>query len=122
MPATRTYSRGQVVVVNVPFSDASGTKRRPALVVSADAFHRRLPDLIVCPISSEPRYYEHPGGGDHPLKDWRAAGLRYASTARISKLLAVDKHILGRIVGAVSKRDLARVTAGLRVALGLGRR
>jgi mRNA interferase MazF len=110
-----------VVVVNVPFSDISGTKRRPALVVSTQAFHRSLPDLVVCPISSQPRFYERPGPGDHPLEDWRRTGLRYPSTVRISKILAVDRRIVGRIVGAVSARDLARVGASLRSAMGLGR-
>lgn len=38
MPSTTTYRRGQVIVVNVPFSDATGAKPRPALVVSTEAF------------------------------------------------------------------------------------
>ena len=50
MPSTATFRRGQVVVVNVPFSDRSGVKPRPALVIRAEMFHRPLPDLIVCPI------------------------------------------------------------------------
>lgn len=122
MPSTTTYSRGEVVVVSVPFSDASGTKRRPALVLSADAFHRALPDLIVCPISSQPRYYKKPAAGDHPLRDWRAAGLRHPSTARISKVLAVDKRIVQRSLRSVSARDLTRLEAGLRAAFGIGGR
>jgi mRNA-degrading endonuclease toxin of MazEF toxin-antitoxin module len=90
-----------VVVVNVPFSDHSGVKPRPALVVSAESFHRGLPDVIVCPISSQPRYYRRPG------------------TVRISKVLAVDKQITKRILGRLSQPDLARVETGLRQALGL---
>jgi|GEM_PF-2522583 len=58
MPSTTTYKRGHVIVVNVPFSNHTGIKPRPALVISTDAFHRDLPDLIVCPISSQPRYYQ----------------------------------------------------------------
>ena len=54
MPSTTTYNRGHVVVVSVPFSNHSGVKPRPALVISAAPFHRDLPDLIVCPISSQP--------------------------------------------------------------------
>lgn len=68
MPSTTTFRRGQVVVVEVPFSDHSGTKPRPAMIVSADDFHRGLPDIIVCPISSQPRYYNRPGPGDCPLQ------------------------------------------------------
>jgi len=119
MPSTTTYERGQVIVVNVPFSNHSGAKPRPALVISTEAFHGKLPDLIVCPISSQPRYYRRPGPGDVPLHDWRALGLRHPSTARISKLVSVDKAIIKRPLGMLSPQDLLRVEAILRRALAL---
>lgn len=114
-----TFRRGQVVVVNVPFSDRSGIKPRPALVVSAETFHRVLPDVTVCPISSQPRFYSRPGPGDCPLQNWRSIGLRYPSTVRISKILAVDKQIVKRALGSLSAPDLAQVETGLRQALAL---
>ena len=119
MRSTTTFRRGQVVVVNVPFSDHSGVKPRPVLVVSAETFHRGLPDVIVCPISSQARYYRRPGPGDCPLRDWGAVGLRRPSTVRISRVLAVDKQITKRILGHLSQPDLARVETGLRQAFGL---
>ncbi|MBI4588098.1 MAG: type II toxin-antitoxin system PemK/MazF family toxin [Candidatus Rokubacteria bacterium] len=118
MRSTTTFKRGQVVVVNLPFSNHSGVKPRPALVVSAEAFRRGLPDVIVCPISSQPRYYHRPGPGDCALRDWGAVGLRRPSTV-ISNLLAVDKQITKRILGRLSQPDLARVETVLRQALGL---
>jgi mRNA-degrading endonuclease toxin of MazEF toxin-antitoxin module len=119
MPSTTTFKRGQVIVVNVPFSDRSGVKPRPALVISAEGFHRDLPDLIVCPISSQPRFHRRPGPGDCPLREWRSIGLRHPSTVRISKILAVDKQIVKKPLGLLSAQDLARVETGLRQALGL---
>ena len=119
MPSTTIYRRAQVVVVEVPFSDLSGTKRRPALVVGSERFHRALSDVIVCPISSQPRYYRNPGPGDCPLRLWRMARLRHPSSARISKIVAVDKRIVGRILGRIAKEDLLRVEAMLEQALDL---
>lgn len=119
MPSTTTYRRGQVVVVNVPFTGQTGSKPRPALVVSAETFHRKLFDVIICPISSQPRYYQKPGPGDHPLKHWKAVGLRHPSTARISNLLAVEKKLIKRALGTLHAADLARVVQGLREAFGL---
>jgi len=119
MASTTIYKRGQAIVVNVPFSNRSGTKPRPALVVSSEAFHAKLPDLIVCPISSQPRFYRRPGPGDCRLRDWRAIGLRQPSTVRISKILAVDKVIIKRSLGLVSAQDRVRVEVGVRQALGL---
>jgi mRNA-degrading endonuclease toxin of MazEF toxin-antitoxin module len=89
------------------------------LVVSPEPFHRRLPDVLVCPISSQPRFHRRPGAGDHPLRDWRTAGLRHPSTVRVSKLLAVDKQIVKRVLGVLSREDVLRVDTGLRAALGL---
>lgn len=106
MPSTTTYKRGQVVVANVPFSNHSGSKPRPALVISTEAFHRTLLDVIVCPISSRPRYYQRPGPGDQPLRHWKDVGLRYPSTVRLSNILAVDKKIIKRSPGRLLKDDL----------------
>lgn len=119
MPSTTTFRRGQVVVVEVPFSDHSGTKPRPVMIVSADDFHHGLPDIIVCPISSQPRYYDRPGPGDCPLEKWRSVGLRYPSTLRVSKLLAIDKRIVRRTLGRASAVDLERADVTLREALAL---
>ena len=119
MASTTTYRRGEVVVVNVPFTGQAGSKPRPALVVSTEAFHRKLLDLIVCPISSRPRYYQRPGPGDYPLKHWSAVGLRHPSTARISNILAVEKRIIRRVLGTLHQEDLARIEQGLRQAFGL---
>jgi len=101
MPSTTIYRRGQVVVVTVPFTGQTGSKPRPALVVSVEAFHRK------------------PGPGDHPLKHWRAVGLRYASTTRISNILAVEKKLIKRVLGTLHAEDLARVEHGLSAAFGL---
>jgi mRNA interferase MazF len=107
------------VVVNVPFTNHSGAKRRPALVVSAAAFHRKLPDIIICPISSQPRYFGRSRAGDRPLQDWKTAGLRRPSTVRVSKILAVEKNLIARRLGKASAQDLRGVEESLRLALNL---
>jgi mRNA-degrading endonuclease toxin of MazEF toxin-antitoxin module len=119
MPSTTTYRRGQVAVVEVAFSDGSGSKPRPVVVVSAETFHRSLPDIIVCPISSQPRYYRRPGPGERPLRYWRTVGLRHPSTVRVSKVVAVDKGIVRRVIGDLAPDDLGAVERILRRALAL---
>jgi mRNA-degrading endonuclease toxin of MazEF toxin-antitoxin module len=114
-----TCKRGDVVVVNVVFTGQAGSKPRPALVVSADLFHKKLPDLVVCPISSQPRFFTKPGTGDHPLKHWKTAGLRHPSTVRVSNIVAVEKKIIKRVLGAVHADDLAAVEQQLRTAFHL---
>ena len=119
MPSTSIYKRGQVVVVNVPFTGQTGSKARPALVVSVEAFHRKVADVIVCPISSQARYYRRPGPGDQPLKHWKAVRLRHPSTVRISNIVAVEKKLIKRVLGALHVEDIAQVEHRLRNAFGL---
>jgi mRNA-degrading endonuclease toxin of MazEF toxin-antitoxin module len=119
MLSTTTFRHGQVVVVNVPFTGQGGSKARPALVVSVEVFHRKLLDVIVCPISSQARYHRRPGPGDHPLKYWKAVGLRHPSTVRVSNVLAVEKRLIKRVLGMLRAQDVARVEDVLRGALGL---
>ncbi|MBC8117228.1 MAG: type II toxin-antitoxin system PemK/MazF family toxin [Candidatus Saccharimonas sp.] len=45
-------NRGDVVLVDYPFSDGSGSKVRPALIVLADSYNRKLSHTIVAMISS----------------------------------------------------------------------
>ena len=120
MPSTTTYRRGQVVVVTVPFAGQEGAKLRPAVIVSAEKFHRRLRDVIVCPVSSLPRYFERPGPGDRPLSKWASAGLRFPSAARVSNILAVNKSLVRRILGRLAPEDVRSIDSALRDALGLG--
>ncbi len=119
MPSTTTYRRGRVVVVSVTFGDQAGAKLRPAIVVSPESFHRKLRDVIICPVSSQPRYFAKPGPGDRPLAKWKAAGLRHPSTVRISKIVTVEKSLIRRPLGSLVAEDLHSVDSALREALGL---
>ncbi len=45
-------SQREIVLVPFPFSDQSGTKVRPALVLSKDDFNLNSKDIIICGITS----------------------------------------------------------------------
>ncbi|WP_414624368.1 type II toxin-antitoxin system PemK/MazF family toxin [Calothrix sp. CCY 0018] len=44
------FTKGDVISVPFPFSDASTTKRRPALIIAQSDSN----DIIICPITSKP--------------------------------------------------------------------
>jgi mRNA interferase MazF len=46
------YKRGEIVLVPVPFSNLTYTKKRPVLVVSNTAHNFAIPDMIVVAITS----------------------------------------------------------------------
>ncbi|MCZ7619074.1 MAG: type II toxin-antitoxin system PemK/MazF family toxin [Myxococcota bacterium] len=49
------YEFGDVLLVPFPFTDQSTTKRRPAVVVSSEAYHRERPDLVIVAVTSQVR-------------------------------------------------------------------
>ena len=76
-------------------------KRRPACVVSADAYQRG-PDVIVAMVTSRTDRRQAPGLGDVVVTDWQAAGLRAPSTVRVGRLLVLEQRLLGATLGQLS--------------------
>ena len=42
-----TYDFGDIVLVAFPFTDRTTTKKRPAVIVSSDAYNQQRPDIIL---------------------------------------------------------------------------
>ena len=110
------YSRGDVVLVSLPFTDGSGAKRRPAAIVSSEAYHTSRADAIILLITGNldpPRRC-----GDYLLRHWQKAGLLYPSIAK-PILATLDRRIIIRKLGTLDPQDLRGVETGLRAALGI---
>ncbi len=48
----KTFKRGDIVLVPIVFSDLSGVKLRPALIIEADSFVSSFADCLVATITS----------------------------------------------------------------------
>ena len=109
------YSRGDVVLVGFVFSDESGRKLRPAVVVSASGYQRARQEMVVAAITShvERRLY-----GDHRIADWKGAGLLFPSIAT-GILRTIKQTMVGRKIGSLSTPDLDAFDRELRRCLGL---
>ena len=49
------YKQKDIVLVPFPYSDLSGSKRRPVLIVSNDNYNQKFQDVLVCVITSNLR-------------------------------------------------------------------
>ena len=79
------YHFGDVIVVPFPFTDQTTTKKRPAVVVSSEAYHRERPDLILMAITSQ--IHPAPTVGEVAVVHWQAAGLLKPSSSADDKVL-----------------------------------
>ncbi len=87
-------------------------KRRPACVVSADAYQRG-PDVIVAMVTSRAGRRQAPGLGDVVVSDWQAAGLRSPSTVRTGRLLVLEQRLIGATLGRLSRAALVDIDKAL---------
>lgn len=107
--------RGEVVLVRFVFSDESGAKLRPCLVVSSQGYNQGRQEVIVAAITSN---VERGHFGDHVLGDWKVAGLLWPSTVT-GILRTIKMSMVDRKLGALSPRDAAESEAALRRSLSL---
>lgn len=49
---TTNYNSGEIVLVSFPFADQTGTKKRPAVIVSSAFYNLSLPDVVLMAITS----------------------------------------------------------------------
>ena len=110
--------RGHVYWVDLGAPEGSRpAKRRPVLVVQADAFNQsRLATTLVAVITSNTNLAAMPGNVFLPAS---ASGLPRDSVVNVTALVAVDKVELDGPVGALPSVLLRRVDSGLGRVLGL---
>ena len=53
MPPTTGYSFGDVVLVPFPFTDQTGTKKRPAVIISSAVYNTAQRDLVIMAVTSQ---------------------------------------------------------------------
>jgi mRNA interferase MazF len=113
-------SRGDIVLVDYPFSDRTGSKVRPALVVQADAFNRRITDTVLAAISrSTHRASTTQLFIDIATHDGSQTGLRQNSMIQCENLLTHDQRLILAKIGGLSAPLMQQVNDCLKVALDL---
>lgn len=114
--------RGDVVLLDFPFSDGAGTKVRPALIVQSDRDNARMEATIVVLITknltranSERTQFlielDSPTGRD--------AGLRGDSAIVCNHLFTVPQNRIRRTIGHLPTAAMRAIDDGLQAALDL---
>jgi mRNA interferase MazF len=97
-----SYRFGDIVYVLFPFSDHSGAKERPAVVISSPKFNQLKPEIILLPITSQLKHGDT--YGTVAIGDWQRAGLAKPSVIKPFPHTAIQKDVR-RKLGALTKTD-----------------
>lgn len=114
--------RGDVVLVDFPYSDQTGNKVRPVLVVQADLWNQRLDDTILALITSS--RHRRVGAATQVVIDITTAegqqtGLRLNSVIQCENLLTYDQALILRALGRLSPAAMQQIDACLKAALSI---
>ena len=104
-------AKGDIVLITFPFTDLSGSKLRPAVVLTDTSL-----DLTVCFITTQTGWQEPT---DILLVPDTANGLRKQSLIRISKIATLDRSLAKGLLGRLSQLELADLNSKLKVLFQL---
>lgn len=99
----KAYRPGEIVLVSFPYADATGAKRRPALIVLDTGDE----DVVVARVTTQSANTDF----DVAVVEWRQAGLLAASVVRLHKLATLQKRLVERRLGALTAKDWSQVRA-----------
>lgn len=109
------YNRGDVVLVGFVFSDESGRKLRPAIVISSAAYNRARQEVIVAAVTSNIKRRLF---GDYRIANWKETGLLFPSVAT-AILRTIKRAMIEKKLGSMPKTDLDSFDRELRRSLGM---
>ena len=97
----------EILLVPFPFSDQSGKKVRPVLVLSNDEYNKGQ-DLIVCAITSNLK------AGKYSIiiegKDLETGRLYERSAIKVDGLLKISKSLIIKSIGVLSKSAFQKIS------------
>lgn len=117
MTANTALRRGDVVLVAFPFTDLSGVKRRPALIVG----RIQTNDLLLAFITSQ--VVVGRSSSSHHLDttdpEFLTSGLKVSSTVRLDRLATLHRRLVTRRLGRIGPQTTVAIERCLRYVLDL---
>ncbi|MFO7869994.1 MAG: type II toxin-antitoxin system PemK/MazF family toxin [Kiritimatiellia bacterium] len=109
-----------VVLLSYPFTDLTGTKVRPAVVLSPDSENSAQDDgLFLLVTSNTARISRYDLVVDSGHKEFTKTGLRKSSALRINKLVTLKQTLIRRTLGKIGPELRKDITSRLRGYLDL---
>jgi mRNA-degrading endonuclease toxin of MazEF toxin-antitoxin module len=111
-------NRGHVVQVNWPYSDLSGSKIRPAVIVQADFLVGLVEDTILVKITGS--HFGIPGT-EVPIDPVAEpqSGLSKICYASCKDILTRDERIVGPVIGSLSDSLMRQIEECLKKVLDI---
>ncbi len=116
-----SVQRGDVVIIDWPFTGGAGGKARPALVIQNERDNVRLINTVVAMITSRTHRSGEPTQVliDVSTPDGQQTGLHRTSVVNCINLFTVEQTKVLHTIGKVSAALMQQIEAALKAALEL---
>lgn len=104
-------AKGDIVLITFPFTNLSGSKLRPAIVLTETNL-----DITVCFITSQINWQEQT---DIVLFPNDKNGIKRQSLVRTSKIATIDKTLAQGLLGRLSANEIAELNNKLKILFQL---
>ncbi|GAB3699165.1 hypothetical protein GCM10027592_24900 [Spirosoma flavus] len=104
-------AKGDIVLITFPFTDLSGSKHRPAVVLADTSL-----DLTMCFITTQTGWQE---ATDVLLTPNTTNGLKKQSLIRTSKIATLDRSLAKGLLGRLTSTEIADLNGKLKVLFQL---
>ena len=89
-----------IILMPFPYTDLSGAKKRPALVISSFDFNLKNEDVVCCLITSNPEDRQH--AVKISSKDMEKGYLEFESKIKPYRIFTINKRLIYRILGRLN--------------------
>ena len=114
--------RGDVILADLLFTDRTGSKVRPALVVQSDHNNARLDDVILALITSTTsRAASEPTQllVEVTTPEGKASGLLHHSAVKCEHIITLHRSFIQRVIGRLPEKLMRQINDCLKAALEL---
>ena len=115
-----TLSKGDIVLVQFPFSDLSQTKLRPALVLAVGT---DIDEITVCFVSSQKvsNLNFHEFAVLKSDSEFTQTGLKSDSKVRVTRIITLERKLILRRIGKLGEKQTVILDRTLIQAFGLNK-
>lgn len=100
------YTQGQIVLIPFPFTNQSGSKKRPALVISTNEFNKKSSDIILVQLTTG----ESDDGNSIAINNSvLTTPLNYISEIRCHKILVAEQSIIIKPISNIKHHVVKKV-------------
>ena len=111
-------TRGEVVQVDWPYSDLTGSKSRPAVVVQADYLNGLIDDTILVQLTSTRHGIPGTEVVIDPARE-TASGLSRVCVVACTNFLTIDQALIQRTVGYLTPATMQQIEDCLKKVLSM---